>query len=246
MQTNGNTPNYGNRPVEEDGLLSRLLKHLAKKRADTEAAKAVPTKTADAAAALDAQLAGARKPVTEDTRLKRAGRFALLAIGFMMAVICAPLMTGHAVLTTLFVAAPVGVLAFSRLRGERWLIMPQKVAIYVLLAVGLFWCANRVLDHGPGETLSLTVTGKYVTQEHRKNHAPRDVYHVSYVLTIPEDTEIHFAEAASGDEEILNVDPDVYTLAHPGRSQVVVTLRQGYFNLPWLGRPQLVPFPQEP
>lgn len=246
MQSNGSTPNYGNRPVEEDGLLSRLFKQLAKKRAEAEAAKAAPTKTADVAAAMETQLAGVRKPVNEDTRLRRAGRFALMAIGLMMAVFCAPLMTGHAVLTTLFIAAPVGVLAFSRARGKHWMIVPQIVAIYVVFAVGVFWTANRAMDDTPGEALLLTVSDKYVTQEKRKNEAPHDVYHVSYTLVIPEDTAIHFADTVSGDEETFQVDPDIYTLTYPGRSQVAVTLRQGYFNLPWLARPQLIPLPLEP
>jgi hypothetical protein len=242
MQTGDKTPNYGNRPVEEEGLLSRLFKRLAQNRTLTDKEKAADAKATEVLAELKARSTGSNA----QTKKQRFGRFILFVIGIMLAVVCVPLITLHALLTTFFFVVPVGITVFARLRDGDWATRLHWVAVWGVLTIGGVWCANRALDESLGEPLMLTVTDKYVTQEHRKNRAPRDIYHVAYVLSIPADTTIHFAETATGDEETLRVDQDVYALIYPGQTQVALTLRQGFFNLPWVQDPHLVLVPSTP
>lgn len=230
-QTSGKEPNYGNRPIETEGVLARLVKYLARRRAEPAAGAA--------------RTEGVRKSGLSYARIK----LWMLAAGLVIfaTVVFAPLMTKHAVLLTLSIALPVGFVAGMRLGGGRAFKSFAWFMFSALAAVALFWSANTLLDDGTRqELLAMPITGKYSSQRTDRGGNQKTSYYVTYLLTIPADSEIRFSEGADGTEERLSVGADVYPLMEPGESQVSAILHQGYFDLPWMGGVRPVPYPALP
>jgi hypothetical protein len=241
------SPNYGNRPHDDDGVVARLIRALFRPQAalpELGHTRTTPPAPEPGHAADDAQKKSDNGFARRGS-LKLSGRAALLANisicnligGIVLMAIFSPahaLLSACLTLPFAIALAAMPVRIFSGMVRGRLADTPagasRQVRIYwtlgwVSMMGGLLWTANVVFDAAPAESRVLTVSGKhYSTGRHGSHHYYADVpYPMSVMGEVWATT------------EAVTVDSGFYNTLVPGREEIVLSVHPGFLGLSWYG-----------